>query len=119
MTHDIPMGIPPRTTVHTFGYAFASKISKMETPRLLLETPRTEMLLTICRDLHENDFYGEIPDLKYLRDLNLNGNRFSGSFPLPTIRTKTILQKLNLGSNDFEGAIPANAFQNMTQLVQL
>ncbi|KAG0618722.1 hypothetical protein M758_4G087800 [Ceratodon purpureus] len=73
-------------------------------------------------DLHDNGFYGEIPNFGYFEwplTLDLSGNKFNGSFPLPQIRSMVFLQKLKLGRNHFEGGIPERAFENMTQLVQL
>ncbi|KAG0559504.1 hypothetical protein KC19_10G110300 [Ceratodon purpureus] len=76
----------------------------------------------ITLDLHDNAFYGEIPDFgsfEWPLTVDLSGNRLNGSRPLDRIWTMKYLQKLNLGRNDFEGEIPDRFFDNMTQLVQL
>jgi hypothetical protein len=56
-------------------------------------------------------------DRHFNRDLS--GNTFTGSFPLPQIRSMVFLQQLSLGRNGFYGEIPELALQNMTQLAEL
>lgn len=56
-------------------------------------------------------------DRHFNRDLS--GNAFTGSFPLPQIRSMVFLQKLSLGSNEFYGEIPEFALLFMPQLAEL
>ena len=78
------------------------------------------LVALLSRDLHENAFSGEIPNLRllFVQNLNLGGNRFTGPFPSLS-QINSDLHILNLSRNDLEGGIPQNAFANMTQLLQL
>ncbi|KAG0504688.1 hypothetical protein M758_11G071100 [Ceratodon purpureus] len=73
-------------------------------------------------NLRDNAFSGKLPDLTNaftLLTIDLSGNGFNGTFPLPQIRELYSLQTLKLARNSFVGGIPQQAFENMTQLADL
>ena len=71
--------------------------------------------------LNSNGFSGKIPDLrqlKYLYEIDLSNNKFSGPFP-EKVYTAPGLTFLDLRFNAFIGAIPAKAFTTFTQIEAL
>lgn len=70
---------------------------------------------------HGNGFSGPVPDLsalKYLYELDIRDNKFSGPFPAGVLSAKGLLY-LDIGFNTFTGTLPAGIAAKLPVLEQL
>lgn len=74
-------------------------------------------------DLSSNDFTGSLPSIlgryQVLENLNLSGNKFSGTISATTFPDRAILKTLDLSDNSFTGAFPSTLKTRLPHLKEL
>ena len=74
-------------------------------------------------DLHENELTGLVPasiaEMKFLKALQLQGNKLSGELPNSMFGSASQLELVNLGDNGFSGGLLGKGIGNLTRVVAL